>query len=156
VILGTLYLMVERAGRRLRSINRQAGAVRVEIIYSDHVSASREAPLTGPGDLDGPIFAEARRLLEKAWTRRIRLRYLCLTLKEIIHQGQGPRQLGLFDEMARRGAPVCAPAQCCDFGRTHGSTPTNDGGQERALLSALDAIRAKYGEKSVRYGLTIQ
>jgi DNA polymerase-4 len=127
VVLGLLYLLVERAARRLRQLKRLAGAVRIEITYADHVSASRQARLSQPGDLDGPLFEAARRLLESAWTRRTRLRYLGLSLKELI---AAPRQLRLFPE---------AEAEL----------------KERALVSALDALRSRFGEKAVRHGRTL-
>jgi len=127
VILGVLYLLVERAARRLRKIQRLASAIRLEVIYADHVSASRQIRLAEPGDLDGPLFEAARRLLESAWTRRTRLRYLGLSLKELI---AAPRQLRLFPE---------ALAEL----------------KERALVSALDALRSRFGEKAVRYGRVV-
>jgi DNA polymerase IV len=125
VILGVLYLLVERAARRLRQIQRLAGAVRLEITYADHVSVSRQARLAQPGDLDGPLFDAARHLLESAWTRRTRLRYLGLSLKDLV---EAPRQLRLFAE---------------------------DQGQERALVSALDQLRRRFGETAVRHGRVV-
>ena len=122
--LGALYLLVERAARRLRRLKRLAGAVRIEITYADHVSASRQARLSQPGDLDGPLFEAARRLLEGAWTRRTRLRYLGLSLKELQPES---RQLCFFEEKEN---------------------------PERVLLTALDALRARFGEQAVRYGRT--
>ena len=124
VVLGALYLLVERAARRLRRLKRLAGAVRIEITYADHVSASRQARLSQPGDLDGPLFEAARRLLEGAWTRRTRLRYLGLSLKELQPES---RQLCFFEEKEN---------------------------PERVLLTALDALRARFGEQAVRYGRT--
>jgi DNA polymerase-4 len=98
VLLGVLYLMVERAARRLRKMRHLARMVKLEVTYADHVSASRELRLS---------------------------LYLSLSLKDLV---QGPRQLQLF--------------------------PRNDG-RERALVSALDSIRARYGEDAVRYGRTL-
>jgi len=124
VVLGVLYLLVERAGRRLRQVQHRAGMVRLELTYADHVSAWRQVRLTDPTDLDGALFAAAKRLLESVWTRRTRVRYLGLSLKELSPE---PRQLRLFPEAA---AEV----------------------KERGLVAALDQLRSRFGEKAVRYG----
>lgn len=121
---GALFLLVERCCRRLRGGRCRAGLLRLEFTYSDHVSVRAEARLPSPSDLDGPVFEAARRLLEKSWTRRTRLRYLCLTLQDL---RRGPAQLGLFGE---------------------------DDGRERRLRTALDGIRRRFGEGSVRVGRT--
>lgn len=126
VILGLLYLLTERAARRLRRLGQSARAVRLEIIYSDHLSAASEKKLPEPADLDRALFAAARELLEKTWTRRLRLRYLALALSDL---SRGPRQKKLFGEEELE--------------------------RERDLLAALDAVRQKYGEGAVRYGRTL-
>jgi DNA polymerase-4 len=124
-VQGALFLLVERCCRRLRRLRLRARLVRIEFTYSDHVSARAEEKLAQPSDLDGPVFAAAWRLLEKTWTRRTRLRYLCLTLRDL---AAGPAQLPLFGE---------------------------DDVRERRLRTALDEVREKFGEKAVRVGRTV-
>jgi DNA polymerase IV len=124
VIEAALLGLVERAGRRLRERGAAARLVRIEIFYADHLSASRQEKLAAPEDDDRRLFASARRLLEQAWTRRIRLRYLAFILQDLHH---GPRQLELF-------------------------TDDDDHRRERRLTAALDAARARFGESAVRWG----
>jgi DNA polymerase-4 len=126
-IMAVLYLLTERAGRRLRSMSCCARSMKIEIIYADHVSASREAALPEPADLDHPLFMKARELLERTWSRRVRLRWIGLTLKDL---ARGPQQLGLFDR-------------------------DRESERERSLAVALDHVRAKFGESSLRYGRTL-
>jgi DNA polymerase-4 len=127
-VLAALYLLVERAGRRLRKLGRRARTVKLELTYSDYVTVKSRAKLAEPDDLDGAIFREARILLERTWTRRTRLRYLCLTLTDLVG---GARQLKLFEDREQR--------------------PERD----RNLNAALDKIRERYGRDAVRYGRTL-
>ena len=124
-VQGALFLLVERACRRLRRGRCRARVLALEFTYSDHVTARAEEKLAAPSDLDGPMFAAAWRLLEKSWTRRTRLRYLSLALKDL---SRGPAQLALFGE---------------------------DDVRERRLRTALDEVREKFGEKAVRVGRTV-
>jgi DNA polymerase IV len=128
VVSATLLHLCERAGRRLRSMAAAARLIRLEIGYADHVSAARQVKLAAPEDQDRRLFAAAQTLLEQAWTRRIRLRYLTLTVKDL---HQGPRQLELF------------------------SDPDDDAGARRRdqrLTAALDHVRTRFGESAVRWG----
>ncbi|HUT53236.1 MAG TPA: DNA polymerase IV [bacterium] len=126
-VMAVLYLLTERATRRLRAMRCRARSVKLELIYADHVSASREAALREPADLDRPVFAKAGELLEKTWARRVRLRWLGLTLKDL---ARGPRQLGLFDH-------------------------DRENERERSLAVALDQVRARFGESALRCGRTL-
>ncbi|MFO8058035.1 MAG: DNA polymerase IV [bacterium] len=124
-VLAVLYLLAERAGRRLRHMESRASALEVEILYTDHVRACRQARLSIPTNLDREIFDEAARLLERAWTRRTRLRCIALEAGDLVH---GPVQLGLFDQNHEKDRNLCA---------------------------ALDAVRERFGEKALRTGRTI-
>jgi hypothetical protein len=75
-------------------------------------------------DLDPLLFDAARPHLDKLLERRIRVRWLALTLESL---AEAPAQLSLF--------------------------ASNESPKAASLLSALDRIRTKYGETAVLRGV---
>lgn len=120
-----LRRLAEEAGRKLRGGGRQAGSMSLEICYADHVTATRRARLRRVTGRDRELYGAALDLLGKAWTRRTGLRYLSLTLADLY---QGPRQLGLFDDL------------------------TEEDRKEDRLSDALDSIRDRFGQDAILRG----
>jgi DNA polymerase-4 len=95
--------------------------------YSDGVRAIRQALASEPTANDFRLIETARLALARAWTRRIRLRRLCLSASRLVFP---PGAAGLFPEERQQAR------------------------REESLLAALDHIREKFGPGAVRRGLT--
>jgi DNA polymerase-4 len=124
LLLSVLYRLIERAGRRLRSMGKAATRITVRLRHADGREARRSVPLNRETDLDDVMFEKARLVLEKLLERRVRIRWLALVADDL---AEAPRQLELF---------------------TAGEAP-----QARSLLSALDRLRTRHGEDVVLRGL---
>jgi DNA polymerase-4 len=129
VLLAALYSLIERGCRRLRRMGWFAGEASLSVRYSDGVTASRRAPLRPPLNRDMTLFIKIRPVFDEVVSRRGRVRSLTLRLARL---GPAPAQMRLFPEMPER---------------LH-----LDAGRERALLGALDRLRAKHGESAVLTG----
>lgn len=126
-LLGCLLGLVERCGARLRKQGRMAGQLRLSARYTDGVSVSRTATL-GPGTAsDAALWSSLRPLFEKVVERRGRVRYLMVRLDRLSPPAAEMAQMSLFDDDVAAGA-------------------------EAGLEAALDRIRGRFGETSVRYG----
>ena len=127
VLLGALYRLVEQAGTELRARQRAAGRVSVCVDYCDGVRMVRQAAPAAPTANDFRLFGAAQTAFERAWTRRIRIRHLRLVCDRL---AAPYTQLELFPE---------------DEERTR---------REEGLVTALDAIRRKFGGQSIVFGRT--
>jgi DNA polymerase-4 len=123
-ILGALHRLVERAGRRLRASGQAAGKLSIHLRFSDRREAKASVRPSIGTDLDPLLFDAACLLVDRLLERRIRVRWLALILENL---ADAPAQLSLFSD---REPP-----------------------RARALLSALDDIRRKYGERAVLRGM---
>jgi len=121
-----LFYLSERAGAKLRRQGFAAGKIAVELFYSDQARCGRQANLQAPSADDLVIFGRARCLLHRIWHRRVRLSCLRLVCHRLA--APPPAQLDLF-----------------------AARPKED--KRTELLPALDAIRRRFGEKSVRWGM---
>ncbi|PYP62925.1 MAG: hypothetical protein DMD37_08080, partial [Gemmatimonadetes bacterium] len=123
----TLRQLAERLGRDLR--RRRASADRLELHarYADHREADGWEVLDPATDLDTPLAAAARRLLDRAVTRRIALSAVRLTT---VLTTVADVQLSLF----------AAPAPVAVV-------------QRAALNAAIDRVRRRYGTASLRYAV---
>jgi len=123
----TLRQLAERLGRDLR--RRRASADRLELHarYADHRETDGWEVLNPATDLDTPLAAAARRLLDRAVTRRIALSAVRLTT---VLAAAGDVQLSLF----------AAPAPVAVVRRA-------------ALNAAIDRVRRRYGTASLRYAV---
>lgn len=119
-IEAALFELIRRAGLGLRARGVTAGRLEVRILYIDAEKAAARCELREPADLDPHLFREARGLLMRALTRRVRVRGISLRASAL---GRRPRQLSLFDEGLYR--------------------------QESRLVSALTAIRARHGTNAI-------
>jgi len=125
-----LFRLTERAGAELRRQGLASGKIGVELFYSDQARCGRQANLAAPSADDLALFERARRLLHAVWHRRVRLASLRLICHHLA--APPPAQLDLFSVR-----PV----------------DSREEGRRTELLPALDAIRQRFGEKSVRWGM---
>jgi DNA polymerase IV len=118
-----LLQLAEMVGRRLRRGGLYGSVVRLKLRYGDFTTMVRQQKVAATAD-DLELYRVARTLLLAAWDR-----------------GRGVRLLGVT------AAGLCeraAPAQ----GSLFAPAPKN---RDR-LLRAMDAIRDRHGEDSVRHG----
>jgi DNA polymerase-4 len=129
VIEGVLYGLVETAGRRLRDQGRVARRVCVGVDYSDGRRRARQIRVEPPTANDLVLFPFARRALNLAWTRRVRIRHLRLTCDRLAFP---PAQLPLFEGEQRVTA------------------------RQQQLIATLDRVRDRFGAQVVQMGRTVQ
>ena len=125
LLRGALYSLVEKVGRQLRQASQSARKMMLEIYYADHREAIGQKRLPKATITDQELFQVAGELLNKILTRRIRVRKLAVRYFELV---PAPKQVSLFDKR------------------------TDDKNQN--LTRAIDQIRKKFGETSVKYALT--
>jgi DNA polymerase-4 len=124
----SLYRLVERAGRQLR---RQALAARRTALILEHTDGVRRirqttvAPATAN---DFALFACARRVLDLAWTHRVRLRRMTLVCDRLTYP---PAQRLLF-------APERRMAE-----------------RQDRMIAAMDRIRRRFGPHALAMGRTL-
>jgi DNA polymerase-4 len=123
VVMGTLLQLAEMVGRRLRREGVRAGVVRLKLRYPDFTTLVRQRKVAGTAD-DLEIYRIVRELLFANWDRRLGIRLLGVTAAQLAGGG-APVQGALF----------AAPVKKRD-----------------RLLKAMDAIRDRHGEDSVRHG----
>lgn len=119
-----LFLLAEKTGCQLRRQGLATDKIALQLFYNDGVSCTRQTNLATTSADDLTIFSHIRRLLQRTWRRRIRLAGLRLVCPRLT--SPPPTQLGLF---AHRQPD-----------------------QRTALLPALDTIRRRFGDDSVRWG----
>lgn len=123
-LLGTLFALVERCARRLREkalFPRKAGLL---IRYADQVEVRRQCSINHPGFWDFELYGPMKGLFFKAYTRRVRIRFIRIWFWDLLLPS---RQLSLF------GIPSSGPRK------------------KIRLIQALDRIRDRYGQEAVRY-----
>jgi DNA polymerase-4 len=127
VVEGAVHGLVEKIGARLRKQGRAAPLLTIAIDYADGLRVFRRLSVRPPSANDITLFETARALLEKAWTRRVRIRHVRLVCSRPVAQ---QAQMELFAEARRE--------------------------RERrdAVIHAVDRIRDRFGESAVRLGRT--
>jgi len=127
-INAVLYTLVEQAGAELRSQNLAAGRIRIVLDYSDGIRVFRQQRVKPSTANDRRLFAAARKVLNLAWVRRIRIRHLRLICDRLTFP---PAQMPLF---------------------------AGDREKERVdteVINAMDAIRSRFGKGAIRVGRTL-
>jgi hypothetical protein len=130
-------VLVERGCRRLRQVSRVAGRAELFVRYSDGMPAVQRTELKPPLTRDWALFQKLRSVFESAVARRGRVRSMMLRLGRL---GPAPAQMLLFEEMNEEEVDVL---------------PGLDAARERSLLSTLDRIRGKHGERALMTGGTM-
>jgi DNA polymerase-4 len=128
VMSGTLYALVEEAGRELRQQRLAARRIGVFIDYTDGIQQVRSTALRPASANDITLFRAAQSALHAAWIRRVRVRHLRLVCDRLTFP---PAQLSLF--AADRNAEK----------------------KRNALVATLDAVRGRFGIDALRVGRTI-
>ena len=123
-----LYRLVEQVGGRLRKRRRTARRIAIVLDYSDGMRRARQVAGRPATANDLILFELARRALQLAWMRRVRIRHLRLICDRLIFP---PAQLELF-----------AADQKADEKRS-------------GLISAIDTVRQRFGHEAVRFGRTL-
>ena len=123
-----LYRLVEQVGDRLRRRRRAARRVAVILDYSDGMRCARQLAARPATANDLTLFQLARRTLQLAWTRRIRIRHVRLICDRLIFP---PAQLELFADDQKK-------------------TQKSDN-----LIVAIDGIRNRFGHQAVQVGRTL-
>jgi len=125
---GVLYQLSEQAGAALRKRRLVTKRVRIALGYSDGGRITRQAIANPPTANDFRLFAAAKTALKRAWTRRVRIRHLCLVCDRLTYP---PAQMTLFPEHEKE-------------------KKTGD-----RLVTALDSIRRRFGFNAIRVGRTL-
>ena len=125
---GALYRLVEQAGRRLRRMGRAARRIGMTLIHTDGVRRIRQTAARPATANDVDLFAHARRVLDLAWTRRVRLRRMVLVCDRLTLP---PAQQPLFE------------TERCRMEKNEN------------LVAALDRIRGRFGNDALTVGRTL-
>jgi len=122
VLADTLRELSAEVGRRLRRAGIAGSTVRIKLRWPDFTTLTRQVTLPQPSDQDEEIYRLALDLLGK-----VRAKGKAVRLIGVGVSGLGPplRQLELWGAASERS---------------------------RRLQEALDAVRSKYGEQSIRRG----
>ena len=123
-----LYTLVEQAGIELRRQNLAAGLIRIALDYSDGIRLFRQQRVKPATANDRRLFVAARKVLDLAWTRRVRIRHLRLICDRLTFP---PAQQPLFDADREK--------ERVDTG----------------VVAALDTIRDRFGKEAIRVGRTL-
>jgi len=121
LLLASLGKMTARIGCELRRRNLLTGEIHVLVVYSDEREERGRVRLRHPLFLDEDVYAASRDLFERTVKRRIRIRMLEI---EALRLSRPTGQTELFSESA-------------------------DKEKEVLLNTALDSIRARFGENAV-------
>jgi len=128
IVEGALYQLIEQAGLGLRDRRLAAKRLRVVIDYSDGKRTIRQAISNPPTANDIRLFAVAKIALDRAWTRRVRIRHLRLICDRLTYP---PAQMELFAEDRHKDEI------------------------DNGLIAALDAIRHRFGPDAIHMGRTL-
>jgi DNA polymerase-4 len=120
---GTLYALVERAGRHLRRQGRAARRVGILVDYSDGRRCIRQSGIRPPTANDLALFPFARRALYAAWHRRVRIRHLRLVCDRLVYP---PAQMPLFEDERRLAA------------------------RRESIVAVMDRIRDRFGNSFIK------
>ncbi len=123
-----VYRLVETIGAELRKRRKAARNLSIMIDYADGLRCFRQLSVSPPSANDITLFETAQMLLDKAWTRRVRLRHVCLTCVKPVHY---QAQMELFSETA----PVVQ--------------------KREAVIGAVDHIRNRFGNGAISMGRTL-
>lgn len=122
-----LYVMVSRICSLLKQRNLHGTGTRLTLFYSDGMHSSAKLTIKPSTANDMVMFRRCTELLENAWTRRVRVRHMCLVCDKL-----APRmvQSRLFETDNRQV-------------------------KETSLAQTIDRIREKFGKTAVMPALTL-
>ena len=117
-----LRRLADGVGRQARKAGLAGATVKIKLRWSDFSTLNRQLTLEQPTDRDGEIYAAAQQLFAQVWLPGRPVRLIGVGLSGF---GQTKRQLDLWQAKGR-------------------------GRHEGELASALDRLRDRYGEGSIR------
>jgi len=118
----TLLGLSEEVGRSLRQEKLLGRTITVKIRYADFTTITRSQTLSFPTDLDATIAKVASDIFQSAVPGSPSLRLIGVTVSNIV-SAESSRQLSLFGEEEKKA---------------------------RDLMSAVDRIRKRYGDRSIK------
>ncbi len=118
----TLRRLSDGVGRQARLAGLAGATIKLKLRWADFTTLNRQLTLENPTDLDSEIFRSARQLFEQAWIAGRPVRLIGVGLGGF---GAPNRQIGLWD----------APG---------------DSRQTEGLQSALDQLRDRFGERTIK------
>lgn len=118
----TLRALSDSVGWRLRKNGLHGATVKIKLRWSDFTTLTRQLTLESPTDIDDTIYESAHKLFTQTWIPGKAVRLIGVGVSGFDHM----QQLGLW------------------------TAPQSE--QEKRLSQALDDIRARFGERSVRRG----
>lgn len=121
ILFHYLFKLTGKVCQTLRDQNALAGTVGIKLRYNDFNTLTRVKSLRFTND-DQTIYQTARELLDKAFTRRVAVRLIGVSLTNFTHD---VKQLEMFNDMEKR--------------------------RER-VIDALNIIRGKYGFGTIQFG----
>jgi DNA polymerase IV len=119
----TLMRLSEMVGRRLREANFYAGTIQLKLRYKDFTTITRAHTLAAATQLDGEIFEQIRALFRRNWKPGREVRLLGV-------------QASFFNDRSETGQ-----INLLEGGRRQ---------RWKDALAAVDHLRDKYGESSVK------
>jgi DNA polymerase-4 len=125
LLLGVLYALVEKCGRRMRKralFPKRAGLL---IRYSDQMEAKRQIKMPRLSHWDFDIYGPLQTLFFKVCRRRVRVRFMQIRFWDFSYDSG---QLSLF----------------------HAPAPAEE--KQASVVQALDRIRARHGEAAIKHG----
>jgi DNA polymerase-4 len=126
VLEGTLLYLSEGVGRELRIEGLTCRTVGLKFRHSDFTTLTRQVTLPEPTDMDHQIYEGARQLFNRVWRPGQPVRLLGVSASKL---SSGGEQLSLWD---------------------------NGTEKKKKLQNAVDTIREKFGNQSVRWGKETQ
>lgn len=126
---GALHLLVARCGTILRERGLESAKLCIRLYYCDGLSTSVQVRQKPPVANDIVIYRQAVDLLGKGWKRRVRVRHVALSCDAV---PAGQIQMSLFQD--------------------HPPLPGEN--RKDRLVAVLDRIRTRFGQDSVKSGLS--
>jgi DNA polymerase-4 len=123
LLVATIRRLGENVGRRLRRENYRARKVTLKIRLEPFETHTRQVSVKKPVDTDEEIIRLALSLFEQFSLER-RVRLIGVGTGDIVRPGDGPTQLGLFDEPKK----------------------------ESVIDRTVDALRQKFGDDVIQRG----
>jgi DNA polymerase-4 len=122
LILSHLRSLSDQVGRRLRKAVLAGATVQIKLRWADFTTITRQKTLPSPTNLDKEIFETAAELFRENWPRGKPVRLIGVGVSNL---SPPIRQLSLWDDDHQR---------------------------EGNLLSAIDALRERYGREIIQRG----
>jgi DNA polymerase-4 len=116
--------LADRVGRRVRRSGVRGKTVTVKLRYADFTTITRSATLTRATDVGHEIFSVVRELVERALEPRRPVRLLGVGLSGLVTEG-APEQLSVMDDGRRRAIDTAVDAVRDRFGNSSVTTPGN-------------------------------